>query len=218
MNDDNEESGKKVDLSVKHGPAANDSSESLFSESLFSESLFSESLVNAADIASEGLSSADKALLDNLFRSVDSSTESVKLVRAPLSVRKKLRAIADENHRSKNLTRWNIAPLSIAASIAAMVFVGAIYSPDTLTPPISNNIDSRPTTSLDPEKPTNAEIRAARKELATAFHYLSLAGNKTRISMKTDIKQTIRRATLNSILTLFKKNSKLKEINHEKTS
>jgi len=104
--------------------------------------------------------------------------DSIRVERAPDSLRKRLRAIPRE-HRPESTFRWLQPRWAMALAVIPLVIIAV--------------------SMMQPDKPSASEVAKARQELAIAFAYLDKAAAITSREIETTVGQTMADAVTDSV-------------------
>lgn len=124
--------------------------------------------------------SSDQALARAIVEAyqLQQAMDSIRVERAPDSLRKRLRAIPRE-HRPERSIRWLQPRWAMALAVIPLVIVAV--------------------SMMQPHKPSASEVAKARQELAIAFAYLDKAAAITGREIESTVGQTMADAVTNSV-------------------
>lgn len=124
--------------------------------------------------------SSDQALARAIVEAyqLQQAMDSIRVERAPDSLRKRLRAIPRE-HRPERSIRWLQPRWAMALAAIPLVIIAV--------------------SMMQPHKPSASEVAKARQELAIAFAYLDKAAAITGREIESTVGQTMADAVTNSV-------------------
>jgi len=124
--------------------------------------------------------SADQALARAIVEAyqLQQAMDSIRVERAPDSLRKRLRAIPRE-HRAAPSFRWLQPRWAMALAVIPLVIIAV--------------------SMMQPDRPSASEVAKARQELAIAFAYLDKAAAITSREIETTVGQTMADAVTDSV-------------------